>query len=81
MITCMSLVTFSGRWNGEYLSVITAGGSGSDRAVAITVDEEDSLYITGYFENEATFGACGQVSSMGAGDIFFGKYIAIFQKV
>lgn len=50
-----------------------AGGTGDDRASAITVDANGNAYITGRFWGTATFGATNLVGT-GQYDIFVAKY-------
>ncbi len=56
----------------EWIWVINAGGSGWDAATAITVDTNENIFVTGYFEETATFGN-NSISSLGYDDIFIAK--------
>jgi gliding motility-associated-like protein len=42
--------------SGNPIWAVKAGGTGADRAYAVTVDNNGNAYITGYFYNTATFG-------------------------
>jgi gliding motility-associated-like protein len=61
------------RTNGNCLWLTSAGGSLYDAGTDLTVIG-DAVYITGYFENSATFGALPTVSSYGGKDVFAASY-------
>lgn len=56
----------------EWQWVSQAGGTGSDRGFNIYVDDADNSYVTGYFEDTATFDSYSLTSS-GEKDIFVAK--------
>ena len=58
--------------NGIFLWVVGAGGTGSDSASSIALDTSVNIYLTGRFENTATFGNHILISS-GGSDIFAAK--------
>lgn len=58
---------------GNYIWSKTLGGNGVDFAFFITGDSSDNVYITGYFDGTANFGAGNQTSN-GETDIFLVKY-------
>ena len=55
--------------DGNWQWATKAGGSDWDEGIAITIDEDENTYITGYFEGTATFGS-HSITSNGYGDIF-----------
>ncbi|MCK4654640.1 MAG: SBBP repeat-containing protein [Candidatus Cloacimonetes bacterium] len=57
---------------GNWLWATKAGGSYSDYGYAITIDNAGNSYVTGVFEDTATFGSYSLTSS-GWGDIFVAK--------
>jgi hypothetical protein len=59
--------------NGQLIWAQRAGGTGYDSGNAISVDKNGSAYITGKFENFASFGT-QVITSNGFFDIFFAKY-------
>jgi hypothetical protein len=59
--------------NGECLWVKQAGGIGHDEALAITIDKDDNIIVTGYFEGVALFDGI-ILSSQGIYGIFIAKY-------
>ncbi len=42
---------------GTWLGAVRAGGTGSDRALGIAVESASAFYITGYYNDTASFGA------------------------
>lgn len=58
---------------GEVLWINTAGGTEQDMGLALTTDKYNNVYVTGSFEDTATF-ADTTISSMGNQDIFLVKY-------
>ncbi len=58
--------------NGNWLWVKKAGGIGSDAGYDVTLDEAGNCYVTGTFENTASFGSF-DLNSSGASDIFAAK--------
>ena len=58
--------------DGNWLWATQAGGSGSDEGYGITLDDAGDSYVTGYFEETATFGTYSLTSS-GDSDIFIAK--------
>ena len=42
--------------SGNWLWAVRAGGTENDWGLFITVDGADNAYVTGYFQNTATFG-------------------------
>jgi len=58
---------------GELLWVNTAGGPEQDLGLALATDNYDNVYVTGSFEDTATFGE-STISSLGNQDIFLVKY-------
>jgi len=59
--------------NGECIWVKQAGGKSSDVGYSITIDDLENIYITGEFDNSATFDN-HSLSSFGGSDIFIAKY-------
>lgn len=59
--------------SGQVLWAVKAGGSADERGNAVCVDAVGNVYITGYFQGTATFGATS-LTSAGAQDIFVAKY-------
>jgi gliding motility-associated-like protein len=57
---------------GQIQSLQSAGGTGDDRPYAILSDEQDNLYLSGYFSGTATIGGQPLVSA-GAKDAFVAK--------
>lgn len=55
--------------NGNWLWAKKAGGSGSDYAYGISASMNGSVFITGYFYNNATYGST-VLSSNGSADMF-----------
>ncbi|MCB2408778.1 SBBP repeat-containing protein [Hymenobacter lucidus] len=50
------------------------GGTGEDRANAAAVDAAGNLYVAGYLEGSATFGAATTVTGAGSWDGYLAKY-------
>ena len=61
--------------NGNCVWAKSAGGISSDNGFAISTDANGNLYVTGDFEETATFGTI-QLVSNGTLDIFIAKYDA-----
>ncbi len=58
---------------GDYTWAVSAGGTGSDRGLNISIDNQGNPHITGYFSGTATFGN-QQIVSAGNQDVFIAKY-------
>jgi len=74
-------LTSSGSWdifvakmdaNGNWQWATKAGGSNNDRGYGITIDAAGNTYVTGYFEETATFGSFS-LTVYGGFDIFVAK--------
>ena len=67
--------TFVAKLNtsGEWQWAVQAGGSLADQGNSIAVDSSGNCYITGYFNETASFGATN-LTSFGGNDIFVAKY-------
>ena len=59
--------------NGRLQWVRQAGGDSDDNGSGIAVDAENNVYVTGYFQGTASFGATN-VTSQGDYDVFIAKY-------
>ena len=57
----------------EFEWVRQAGGMNFDNGRSVTIDPRGNLYVTGYFERQATFGNT-TLNSYGDRDIFIAKY-------
>jgi hypothetical protein len=65
--------------NGALQWVISAGGSGTDKAEGVAVDGDGNVYVTGFFDGDADFDGDGQSDVTATGgntddDIFVAKY-------
>ena len=65
--------------NGGLLWVISAGGTETDKAEGVAVDDNGNVYVTGFFAGTADFDGDGQadVTATGSstdGDFFIAKY-------
>ncbi|MBI3248434.1 MAG: SBBP repeat-containing protein [Deltaproteobacteria bacterium] len=63
--------------DGDLVWVTHAGGVGDDEGHALAVDSTGNSYITGSFQNTATFGTSpntATVTSAASGDVFVAKY-------
>ncbi|HRY83210.1 MAG TPA: SBBP repeat-containing protein [Candidatus Cloacimonadota bacterium] len=58
--------------SGNFLWAVHAGGSSYDEGFGIAVDSEGNSYLTGSFQESATFGSI-QLTSSGFSDIFVAK--------
>lgn len=58
--------------NGNWIWALNAGGIGNDRAINVTTDTYNNIYVSGSYENSSTFGNQELLSS-GMKDIFVGK--------
>lgn len=58
---------------GQVLWAVKAGGTADERGNAVSVDNAGNVYITGYFQGTATFGATS-LTSAGLQDVFTAKY-------
>ena len=58
--------------NGNWQWATKAGGSNNDRGYGITIDAAGNTYVTGYFEETATFGSFS-LTVYGGFDIFVAK--------
>jgi hypothetical protein len=68
----------NGSSSGLFNWAIKAGGTGVDHAKGIAVDGNKNVYITGYFQNTATFSTLPPITSEGGVyDIFIAKYSAV----
>ncbi len=59
---------------GQIVWVISAGGSGPAKGMAIKTDATGNSYITGYFTGTATFGSTVLTANASSQDIFVAKY-------
>jgi hypothetical protein len=58
---------------GRLLWAVAGGGEGWDAGTSVTADNEGNIYLTGYFEGEASF-ENKQLSTKGETDVFIAKY-------
>ena len=58
---------------GQVVWAVKAGGSADERGNAVVVDASGNVYITGYFQGTASFGAT-TLTSAGLQDVFVAKY-------
>jgi Beta-propeller repeat len=70
-----SMDIFIAKYNntGVLQWVKKAGGTGADNSLSIKLDSSGNIYITGFFENTATFDLT-TITSSGTSDIFVAKY-------
>ncbi len=59
---------------GDFIWKTSAGGEGFDQALALTIDSDSYLYVTGVFNDTAAFDSTHQISSQGFNDLFLAKY-------
>jgi hypothetical protein len=59
--------------DAEFISAQRAGGTLSDAGMAVAVDEEGNVVVTGFARDVSTFGS-QQITSAGIDDIFVAKY-------
>jgi hypothetical protein len=57
------------RLNGHFNLTVDLGGAGTAAATAMSVDQADHIYVTGYFAQTAVFGAF-QLTATGDDDVF-----------
>src|SRR5690606_36513318 len=61
--------------NGTTTWVVTAGGSSSDRGLAIAVDQNQNVIVSGFFSGTINFGSGINITSNGnSQDAFVAKY-------
>ncbi|OQX77864.1 MAG: hypothetical protein B6D64_07650, partial [Bacteroidetes bacterium 4484_276] len=65
---------------GNVIWVNQAGGVGEDISTSITLDKSDNIYLTGSFEDTATF-MDTTITSLGYQDIFIVKYNSSGEKI
>lgn len=76
----ISFFSFSMVFSQDWRWVKAAGGNNEDLGAAIAVDAAKNTYVTGYFLNNAQFGA-SNLTNAGNRDIFIAKYNANGQVV
>jgi hypothetical protein len=59
---------------GNFVWKTSAGGIGFDQARAVFVDDDNYIYLTGVFNDTATFDSTQSVISNGSHDVFLAKY-------
>jgi len=59
--------------SGNAVWAVKAGGNSYDNAAGITIDQNENIYLTGYFNNTANFSGI-IVNSLGGDDVFVAKY-------
>ena len=59
--------------SGSWQWAVKAGGSGHEKGDGIAVDSNDNAYVTGYFNNAATFGRTSFSDDGGNNEIFVAK--------
>ena len=73
VISCvltMSVHTFAqSNWNW----IFNTGGTGDDQALALTIDINGNVYVTGYFTGTVNFGGTTILNSAGDKDMFLAK--------
>jgi hypothetical protein len=65
--------------DGNYVWAKSIGGNGFDQAYGVAVDNNDNVYVTGYFVNSADFNSGASpaiLTSAGLNDAFLAKYDA-----
>jgi hypothetical protein len=69
--------------NGNLLWATSAGGNYDDKGQGVTYDNAGNVYITGFFNDTATFGGNTTIYGSGQNDMFLAKYDAngVFQWV
>jgi len=62
--------------DGQNVWAKSAGGPGFDRGLSVAMDFQNSVYVTGYFNDELTFASKNAVKLIGDGDfdMFVAKY-------
>jgi hypothetical protein len=73
IITVILTLVSAAAQSPDFTWIITAGGTGFDRAHDMVVDNDGNYIITGEFSDAAIFGST-QISSLGSSDIFIVKY-------
>ena len=66
---------------GDVIWARSAGGTGSDAALAVAVDATGNVYVTGYFKTQATFDTTTVTGSATLGNFFLAKYSSSGQLV
>src|SRR5687767_12929514 len=67
-------ILFSGTAFSQWQWINQAGGTGNDFGYAIRVDGSGNSYVTGYFNNTATFGAVSLIAPSASMQMFIAKY-------
>ncbi len=62
--------------NGDFLWADRIGGTGEDQASAITIDNNNDVFVAGYFNDNMTLSNSKSYVSAGSTDIILGRYNA-----